>query len=192
MNELSVTGGRDVHTVRFLVAAPPTTGERLRQDHVNAVGVAFDERYDASTVIRYAPGQLDSEPAWRADVYEEDPRPGHRAPDGPVDPYAGTLYDRIGNSFARLVLTKDRLVEHALVAEAAARSLPFTVIHLSDPGARAVYGTTNVLVRPDQHVAWRGAVLPDQGAGAVLDRVLGRAHAGAATTDLVAAGTAGA
>ncbi|MGW1553313.1 aromatic-ring hydroxylase C-terminal domain-containing protein [Streptomyces sp. NPDC002346] len=192
MNELSVTGGRDVHTVRFPVAAPPTTGERLRQDHVNAVGVAFDERYDASTVIRYAPGQLDSEPAWRADVYENDPRPAHQAPDGHVDPYGGTLYDRIGNSFALPVLTKDRLVEHALVAEAAARSLPFTVIHLSDPGAHAVYGTTNVLVRPDQHVAWRGAVLPDQGAGAALDRVLGRAHAGAATTDLVAAGTAGA
>ncbi|GAA3476074.1 hypothetical protein [Streptomyces yanii] len=192
MSELSVTGGCDVHTVRFPVAAPPTTGERLRQDHINAMGVSFDERHDASTVIWYAPGQLESEPAWRADVYEDDPRPGHRAPDGHIDPYGGTLYDRISNSFALLVLTEDRVVEHALVAEAAARSLPFTVIHLSGLGARAVYGTTNVLVRPDQHVAWRGAVLPDGGAGAVLDRVLGKVHGGAATTDLVAAGTAGA
>ncbi|MFF3997323.1 hypothetical protein ACFYX8_28970 [Streptomyces cyaneofuscatus] len=69
--------------------------------------------------------------------------------------------------------TRDRTVEDAFTQEAAARPLPLTVIHLTDPDARAVYGTTYVLVRPDQHVAWRGSVLPDGGARAVLDRVLG-------------------
>jgi hypothetical protein len=38
---------------------------------------------------------------------------------------------------------------------------------------RALYGADNVLVRPDQHVAWRGDQLPAGGAGAVLDLVLG-------------------
>ncbi|WP_328491998.1 FAD-dependent oxidoreductase [Streptomyces sp. NBC_00414] len=148
-------------------------GERLSQDRNPAAGVTFDERYDASSAIWYEPGQLDSEPRWRADVYEDDPRPGHRAPDGHVDPYGGTLHDRLGGSLALLVLTEDRDVEEAFVAEAAARALPFAVIHLTHPEARAVYGTGNVLVRPDQHVAWRGTELPDAGAGAVLDRVLG-------------------
>ncbi|WP_327308502.1 FAD-dependent oxidoreductase [Streptomyces sp. NBC_01298] len=148
-------------------------GERLRRDHLDAAGVAFDERYDASSVIWYETDQLDSEPRWRADVYEDDPRPGHRAPDGAIDPYGSTLHDRVGNSFALLVLTADRTVEHAFVAEAAARALPFTVIHLTDPGVRAVYGTAHVLVRPDQHVAWRAESLPEGGAAAVLDRVLG-------------------
>ncbi|MFI5864094.1 FAD-dependent monooxygenase [Streptomyces sp. NPDC051546] len=148
-------------------------GERLRRDHLDAAGVAFDERYDASSVIWYEPDQLGSEPRWRADVYEDDPRPGHRAPDGAIDPYGSTLHDRVGASFALLVLTADRTVEHAFVAEAAARALPFTVIHLTDPGARAVYGTGHVLVRPDQHVAWRAAALPEGGAAAVLDHVLG-------------------
>ncbi|MFD5631014.1 FAD-dependent oxidoreductase [Streptomyces sp. NPDC127072] len=163
-------------------------GDRLRRDHVDAVGVTFDERYDASSVIWYESGQLDTEPPWRADRYEDDPRPGHRAPDGPVDPYGGTLHDRIGNSFALLVLTENRTVERAFAAEAAARSLPFTVIHLTDPAAQAVYGAEDVLVRPDQHVAWRGAELPAGGAAAVLDHVLGGGRRPAETGALVTAG----
>jgi 2-polyprenyl-6-methoxyphenol hydroxylase-like FAD-dependent oxidoreductase len=150
-------------------------GARIGQDRLGADGVTFDERYDDSSVIWYEPGQLDTEPPWRADVYEDDARPGHRAPDGLVDPYGDTLYDRIGTSFALLVLGENRSVEHAFAAQAAARSLPFTVIHLADPVARALYGAANVLVRPDQHVAWRGARLPDGGAAAVLDHVLAAA-----------------
>ncbi|WNI23957.1 FAD-dependent oxidoreductase [Streptomyces sp. ITFR-16] len=166
-------------------------GERLRKDRTGGAGVTFDERYDASEVIWYEDGQLASEPGWRADVYEDDPRPGHRAPDGRIDPHGSTLHDRIGTSFALLVLTEDRTAEHAFAAEAAARALPLTVIHLTDPTARAVYGTGNVLVRPDQHVAWRGTALPEGGAGAVLDRVLGRPRPGAATQPLVATDATG-
>ncbi|MFJ4632235.1 FAD-dependent oxidoreductase [Streptomyces sp. NPDC088847] len=154
-------------------------GARLRRDRFGSDGVAFDERYDASAVIRYEPGQPDAERPWRADMYEDDPRPGHRAPDGPVDPSGGTLYDRLGTSFGLLVLTDDRTVERTFAAEAATRDLPFTVVHLTDPAAQAVYGTTNVLIRPDQHVVWRGTRLPDAGAAAVFDQVLGHTEAAA-------------
>ncbi|PPK66655.1 2-polyprenyl-6-methoxyphenol hydroxylase-like FAD-dependent oxidoreductase [Actinokineospora auranticolor] len=137
-------------------------------------GVTFDERYDESSAIWY-----DDDPGapWRADRYVDDPRPGHRAPNGLVDPYGDTLYDRVGDDFALLVLTEDRAVEHDFAAAAAARSLPLTVIHLTDPSARDLYGTGNFLIRPDQHVAWRGTVLPDGGAAAVLDRVVGARRA---------------
>ncbi|WP_261569013.1 FAD-dependent oxidoreductase [Frankia gtarii] len=154
---------------------------RISQGRFDAPGVTFDERYDASSVISYEDDQLDVEPPWRADIYQDDPRPGHRAPDGLVDPYGGTLYDRIGNGFALLVLSADREVERAFAAEALARSLPFTVVHLADPVVRALYGADNVLIRPDQHVAWRGAGLPADGAGGVLDLVLG---AGQLTGDI--------
>ncbi|MFC0528626.1 FAD-dependent monooxygenase [Phytohabitans kaempferiae] len=140
-----------------------------------APGVLFDERYDASGVVWYEEDQLAEEPPWDADTYEDDPRPGHRAPDGYVDPWGDTLYDRIGNDLALLVFTPDRAVERAFAAAAAERALPFTVVHLTDPAVRQVYGADNVLVRPDQHVAWRGGTLPPAGAGAVLDRVLGHA-----------------
>jgi hypothetical protein len=148
-------------------------GAALGAARFDAAGVTFDERYDASSVLWYEDGQLETEPAWRADRYEDDPRPGHRAPDGLVDPYGGTLYDRIGSNFGLLVLGADRDAEAAFIAEAAERGLPFTVVHLVDPEVRSLYGADNVLVRPDQHVAWRGDHLPAGGAGAVLDLVLG-------------------
>jgi hypothetical protein len=56
-----------------------------------------------------------------------------------------------------------------------------------------VYGT--VLVRPDQHVAWRGTSLPEGGAAAVLDHVLGirqAAEAEVPEVGSVLAGTAAA
>jgi 2-polyprenyl-6-methoxyphenol hydroxylase-like FAD-dependent oxidoreductase len=150
-------------------------GALIRSSAVEAPGVVFDERYDASDVIWYEPNQLTDEPPWSADRYEIEPRPGHRAPDGYLDPWGYTLYDRIGNDFALLVLSPDRTVERAFVAEAADRGLPLTVIHLTDPQVRDIYAVDNVLIRPDHHVAWRGADLPSEGAGAVLDHVLGAA-----------------
>jgi len=148
---------------------------RIRRDGASAGrgGVTFDERYDASDAIWYEPGQLEHEPGWHPGQYQDDPRPGHRAPDGFVDPYGGTLYDRIGNDLALLALAGDRAVERAFAAEAKARGLPFTIVHLTDPQVRELYGADYVLVRPDQHVAWRGGELPAGGAAAVLDRVLG-------------------
>ncbi|HXL94015.1 MAG TPA: FAD-dependent oxidoreductase [Streptosporangiaceae bacterium] len=150
-------------------------GGLIGQGRFESAGVEFDERYDASAVTWYEPGQLGTETPWQSDLYEDDPRPGHRAPDGYVDPWGDTLYDRIGNGFALLVLSEDRTTGDAFAAEASARSLPFTVIHLSDPAVRELYGADNVLIRPDQHVAWRGAQVPDGGAAAVLDLVLGAA-----------------
>ncbi|SDJ39747.1 2-polyprenyl-6-methoxyphenol hydroxylase [Frankineae bacterium MT45] len=155
------------------VARRARISSRLAADHVNAAGVTFDERYDRSSVIWYEEGQLATEPEWRADRYEDDPRPGHRAPDGVIDPYGGTLYDRIGSNFALLVLSPDRVVEAAFQHETAQRGIPFTVVHLDDPAVRELYGAENVLIRPDQHVGWRGDELPDGGAAAVLDLILG-------------------
>src|ERR1700678_3613562 len=148
-------------------------GALIGQGRFESAGVEFDERYDASAVIWYDPDQLGTETPWQPDRYEDDPRPGHRAPDGYVDPWGDTLYDRIGNGFALLVLSQDRTTGQAFAAEASARSLPFTVIHLSDPAVRELYGADNVLIRPDQHVAWRGAQVPGGGAAAVLDLILG-------------------
>ncbi|WKU03384.1 hypothetical protein [Micromonospora sp. HUAS LYJ1] len=133
-----------------------------------------------SGVLWYDQNQLTEETPWHPDRYEDDPRPGHRAPDGYVDPWGDTLYDRIGNAFGLLVFGGGREVERAFVAEAGGRGLPFTVVHLTDEPARRLYGADHVLVRPDQHVAWRGGQLPPAGAGAVLDRVLG--HAAPTTT----------
>ncbi len=61
-------------------------------------------------------------------------------------------------------------------AGAEAVVLPLTVVDVdtTDPLA-AAYATALTLVRPDQHVAWRGDALPDD-AGALVDRVRGAAR----------------
>lgn len=147
--------------------------ERLIAGRRDATGVTFDERYDASSVIWYEPGQIENEAPWRPDHYEDDPRPGHRAPNGVIDAFGTTLYDRIGNDFGLVVLGEFQHGAQAFATEAARRALPLRVIHLTDPEAIEVYGPGVVLIRPDQHVAWRGTELPDGGAAAVLDRLLG-------------------
>lgn len=145
---------------------------RLAAESVVAPGVTFDERYDQSQVIWYDPEA--GEP-WAPDVYTDDPRPGHRAPNGLVDTYGGTLYDRIGSGFALVSLGEDRLLENAFADEARARRITLSVVHLHDvPVGEAYRGAGYVLIRPDQHVAWRGETLPVGGAGAVLDRLLSR------------------
>ena len=120
-------------------------------------GVTFDERYDASPVIWYEPGQLADETPWSAGRYEDDPRPGHRAPDGVVDPWGYTLYDRIGNDFALLVLADATGSRRARVRRRGGQ--PRAAVHRRPPdrsGAARDLRPDNVLVRPDQHVAWRG------------------------------------
>jgi 2-polyprenyl-6-methoxyphenol hydroxylase-like FAD-dependent oxidoreductase len=164
------------------VARRAELSELILRDGAGRGGLTYDERYDASSVVWYEPGQLEDEPVWDATRYDDDPRPGHRAPDGNVDPYGGRLFDRIGSHLALLVLSADRSVEQAFAAEAANRGLPFTIIHLTHPGVRELYGADNVLIRPDQHVAWRGTQLPEGGATTVLDHVLG-VRSGAEVSD---------
>jgi hypothetical protein len=58
-------------------------------------------------------------------------------------------------------------------AAAEARGIPFHVVDIASEAALDLYQRRLILVRPDQHVAWRGDRIPDD-AGAVLDRVVGR------------------
>ncbi|MBT2474772.1 FAD-dependent monooxygenase [Microbacterium sp. ISL-103] len=146
--------------------------EILAQGQRRDVGVYFDERYDDSPVIAYEADQVATETSWDPGVYEPGGRPGHRAPNGIIDPYGVTLYDRIGGDVALLVLSDDTSAVARFVEEARQRAIELEVIHLPDAGARELYGAPFVLVRPDHHVAWRGT--DAAGAGAVLDRVYGR------------------
>ena len=48
------------------------------------------------------------------------------------------------------------------------------MLNLDEPEVAAIYGKDMILVRPDQHIAWRGRGPADQrDAAAVLSRVLG-------------------
>lgn len=86
-------------------------------------------------------------------------------------PDGDSIYDLLGDGFTVLCLTAD--ADAAPLSDAAAlRRVPLRVLDLSHlPQLHALYQADLVLVRPDQHVAWRGG--PELDAQALLDRVLG-------------------
>jgi hypothetical protein len=124
-------------------------------------------------VIAYDEGQLEHEPAWDPHTYVPAGRPGHRAPNGNLDPYGVTLYDRIGSHAVLLSLGGGRRVPAAFEHAAEQRGIELDVVHLDDEQVRAAYQSDYALIRPDFHVAWRGTG-SGVDAAAVLDRVYGR------------------
>ncbi|MFY1637657.1 FAD-dependent monooxygenase [Solwaraspora sp. WMMB335] len=122
-------------------------------------------QYGHSAVIWPEPEPLDGVRGSRSATW-----PGSRAPtvrllDG------SAMFDRFGPEFTLVDLTPDaaggRLVD-------AARSQGVPMAHLSteDVAVRSCWDRPLVLVRPDQHIAWRSATVPDNWP-AVLDRVTG-------------------
>jgi hypothetical protein len=66
-----------------------------------------------------------------------------------------SLYDALGPEFT-LIRSDPRVQVSGLVSAASQKGVPLTVLDLDAPDARSLYRENLVLVRPDQHVAWRG------------------------------------
>jgi hypothetical protein len=85
------------------------------------------------------------------------------------------IYDRLGLWFT-LVCAGTR-PSGVLVEAAARRSVPLDVLRLDEPDLITVYGRRLMLVRPDQHIAWRGVACDDRlEAEAIIARALGFAN----------------
>ncbi len=95
--------------------------------------------------------------------------PGARAPHHWLSP-GRSILDLFGDGF---VLLQFADAATAPLQEAAARRrVPLRVHRIADPAAAALYEAALVLVRPDGHVAWRGAALPRDPLS-LIDRVRG-------------------
>ena len=83
-----------------------------------------------------------------------------------------SLYDRLGRGFTLLCFgaPDDRALR--LQAFASQRGIPLELLEVDNREARELYERDQALIRPDQHVAWRGDRLPDD-PGELLDRVTG-------------------
>ena len=77
-----------------------------------------------------------------------------------------SLYDTFGPGFTLLVFGEASAAD--AVAEARAAAVPLIIVTLP-ADLEALYGAPLVLVRPDQHIAWRGAAWHAD----ILDRVTG-------------------
>lgn len=123
----------------------------LRQEF-NIPGITFGVRYDGSPIVV---GDGSRPPAEAINTYEPTACPGGRAPHWWL-PDGSSLYDRLGPAFTLLAMTDDPAalqLEHA----AAGLGIPLAVLRLPHAPLRAMYEADFALVRPDQHVAWRGS-----------------------------------
>ncbi|MDM0044395.1 FAD-dependent monooxygenase [Variovorax dokdonensis] len=148
-------------------------GERIGQSKMRefmTLGVVLGYRYEASPVI-----VSDGTPAPPTDFinYVPSSRPGSLAPhawrhDG------SSLYDHFGSGFS-LVAGPDADAQalDAARADAVACALPLTVLQPQEGAMASLYPARYTLVRPDQHVAWRGDAWPSDGQS-LLQRISGR------------------
>ena len=138
-----------------------------------ALGIEIGYRYAGSPVICPDDGP---EAPYEEIRYLPTTTPGARLPSVFRD-NGNALFDQMAaDGFTLLVMGES--AEEAVPMEVAARAaaLPLTVLPVDEPRIRAVYGHRFVLVRPDQHVCWRGDRVPDNSAR-IIDTVRGAASA---------------
>jgi 2-polyprenyl-6-methoxyphenol hydroxylase-like FAD-dependent oxidoreductase len=134
---------------------------------VDNAGVHFGYRYEGSPIIWQGDG---ASPAWQWRRINPTTWPGSRAPalllaDG------SQLFDRFGIEFTLVDLSGSK-AGWPLTEQANQRGVPMAHLPVDDEVVRRAWERDLVLVRPDQHVAWRGDTAPEDW-DAVLDRVCG-------------------
>jgi 2-polyprenyl-6-methoxyphenol hydroxylase-like FAD-dependent oxidoreductase len=105
-------------------------------------------------------------------TYRPSGHPGARLPHAWL-PDGTSVYDLLGSGFTLLRFAAG--ADGTALLDAAGRArVPLTVLDLAHlPGLRDLYEADLVLVRPDQHVAWRGSAIPEP--ADLLRRVVGAA-----------------
>jgi hypothetical protein len=119
--------------------------------------VQLGTRYEGSPII-WPDGTPAPEDLY--DRYVPTARPGGRAPHLWLS-QTQSLFDVLGSGFTLLRMGDRPPSAAALVGVARRRAIPLTVVDITLPEARGLYENDLALIRPDQHVAWRGDELPD-------------------------------
>lgn len=163
-------------------AARVKTGAELAEygmRTLDTLGVQLGARYDGSPiVVEDGTGPVPDSFA----AYTPCAVPGGRAPHLWLDDRrtdGSSLFDRFGPGFTLLRLGPRPPRTGPIEAAARARGMPLRVLTLADPLARELYERDLVLIRPDQHVAWRGDREPGDPV-ALLAQVTGGPHEAAA------------
>jgi 2-polyprenyl-6-methoxyphenol hydroxylase-like FAD-dependent oxidoreductase len=117
------------------------------------IGTVLGLGYETSPIIEAESGPP---PDHDSQAYRPSARPGRLAPHAWLED-GRSLYDLFGEGFA-LVVAPDAEPAEVARAEREARELgiPLTVVRPAGAPVRQLYEAALTLVRPDQHVAWRG------------------------------------
>ena len=167
------------HMVNPALERDDETGAAARQElggrilagkarEFKAIGIVLGYSYAGSKLILDDGSEA---PVMDAMTYRPSARPGSLAPHMWL-PDGRSLYDLFGTGLTLLTIgAADDPAE--LVEAADGLDIPLTVVPLAGAEAERLYGGRFVLVRPDQHVAWRADEAPGDPA-AVLRAVTGR------------------
>ncbi len=161
--ELDVSGSVSEHARR--AAARVIQASKDREFH--SLGIVLDYQYDTSPVIVDDGTPLLPE----GQDYKPTARPGARLPHLWL-PDGASLYDRLGNGLSLLRLRYDADVT-PFIESATAHGVPLSVVELRGQSLEEFYGASLLLVRPDQHVAWRGTSVDRATAETLLERIRG-------------------
>lgn len=129
-------------------------GERLwsatRKQYISR-GIVFDQRYESDIVV------ADDAPVapWSSLRYDVSGKPGHRAPHVRMTD-GSSLFAHFGPNMTLLVMSADPSETQRARDAADLLGVPLDVLVVDSARARALYGASMALVRPDQHIAWRG------------------------------------
>ena len=122
-------------------------------------GIELGYRYNGSPVI-FPDEEEDGvkEPAWDNKHYIPSTWPGARAPHVFLKDGETSIFDLFGKSreYSLVDFTPDARYREAFEPEAKALGVPIKAVHLPDEShVRKIWERDAVLVRPDDHVAWR-------------------------------------
>jgi 2-polyprenyl-6-methoxyphenol hydroxylase-like FAD-dependent oxidoreductase len=125
-------------------------------------GLNFGYSYEHSPIIAY---DGEKAPAYRMREFTQSTVPGCRAPhvwlrDG------RSLYDAFGADFT-LIRSDPSADVSGFLDAASDLGVPLSVVDLDTLDVRETYPEKVVLVRPDQHIAWRGNRVPNDTAGLI-------------------------
>ncbi|TFZ00594.1 monooxygenase [Ramlibacter henchirensis] len=118
-------------------------------------GLNFGYYYDRSPIIA---SDGESPPGYSMGDFTESTVPGCRAPHFWLED-GRSLYDALGQGYT-LLRFDPRADVSAFQSAAARRGMPLTLLDISQRHVPAPYRHKLVLVRDDQHVAWRGDAVP--------------------------------
>ena len=160
-------GSASNQLVRLDSKRPACVGEATRREVADIIAATKLREFKTLGIVlgmRYANSPIivpdgSAPPAEHFMLYVPSAHPGCLAPhlwlaDG------SSLYDHFGDGFTLLVTDGDGEAAEKFAAAAAARKIPFKVLAPQDGRLHGRYGARFAIIRPDQHVAWRGDALP--------------------------------
>jgi 2-polyprenyl-6-methoxyphenol hydroxylase-like FAD-dependent oxidoreductase len=146
--------------------------EATKVREFKTLGIVLGMRYEDSPIV--VPDGSEP-PADHFMLYVPSAHPGCLAPhlwlaDG------SSLYDHFGDWFTLLITDGDGAAAERFAVAAGQAGVPFKVLAPHDGRLRGRYGARFAIIRPDQHVAWRGEAIPGDPAE-LLARITGQSGA---------------